>query len=62
MIRQHQFHKVELVSIVEKNNRIVELERMTNCATMILDELKLPYRKIVLSTGDMGLVLKKPMI
>ena len=59
MIRQHQFHKVELVSIVEKNNCIVELERMTNCATMILDKLKLPYRKIVLSTGDMGFSAEK---
>ena len=62
MIRQHQFHKVELVSIVENHNCIDELERMTNCAMMILDELKLPYRKIILSTGDMGLVQKKHMI
>ena len=53
MIRQHQFYKVELVSIVENSNCIDELERMTNSATMILDKLKLPYRKIILSTGDM---------
>ena len=59
MIRQHQFYKVELVSIVENNNCIEELERMTNCATMILDKLKLPYRKIVLSTGDMGFSAEK---
>ncbi len=59
MIRQHQFHKVELVSIVENHNCIDELERMTNCAMMILDELKLPYRKIILSTGDMGFSAEK---
>ena len=53
MIRQHQFYKVELVSIVENNKCIEELERMTNCATKILDDLQLPYRKIILSTGDM---------
>jgi len=59
MIRQHQFYKVELVSIVENNKCNEELERMTNCATMILDKLKLPYRKIVLSTGDMGFSAEK---
>ena len=59
MIRQHQFYKVELVSIVENNECLKELERMTNCATMILDKLKLPYRKIVLSTGDMGFSAEK---
>jgi len=59
MIRQHQFYKVELVSIVENNKCIDELERMTNCATMILDDLKLPYRKIILSTGDMGFSAEK---
>ena len=59
MIRQHQFYKVELVSIVENNKCLEELERMTNCATMILDKLKLPYRKIVLSTGDMGFSAEK---
>ena len=59
MIRQHQFYKVELVSIVENNKCIEELERMTNCATMILDKLKLPYRKVVLSTGDMGFSAEK---
>ena len=59
MIRQHQFYKVELVSIVENNKCIDELERMTNCATKILDDLQLPYRKIILSTGDMGFSAEK---
>ena len=59
MIRQHQFYKVELVSIVENNNCLDELERMTNSATMILDKLKLPYRKIILCSGDMGFSAEK---
>ena len=59
MIRQHQFYKVELVSIVDPSTCLNELERMTNCATNILDELKLPYKKIVLSTGDMGFSSEK---
>jgi seryl-tRNA synthetase len=59
MIRHHQFYKVELVSIVESNQCISELERMTNCATMILDKLKLPYRKVILCTGDMGFSAEK---
>ena len=59
MIRQHQFYKVELVSIVENDKCLEELERMTNCATKILDDLKLPYRKIILSTGDMGFSAEK---
>ena len=59
MIRQHQFYKVELVSIVENTKCLDELERMTNCATMILDKLNLPYRKIVLCTGDMGFSAEK---
>ncbi len=59
MIRQHQFYKVELVSIVEPKNCLAELERMTNSATKILDLLKLPYRKIVLSSGDMGFSAEK---
>jgi len=59
MIRQHQFYKVELVSIVEPQNCVDELERMTKCATGILDLLKLPYRKVVLSTGDMGFSAEK---
>jgi len=59
MIRQHQFYKVELVSIVENTKCLDELERMTKSATMILDKLKLPYRKIILSTGDMGFSAEK---
>ena len=59
MIRQHQFYKVELVSIVEPNNTEKELERMTNCAESILKKLNLPYRVILLSTGDMGFSAEK---
>ena len=59
MIRQHQFYKVEMVSIVEKDKCLDELERMTNCATGILDLLELPYRKIILCSGDMGFSAEK---
>ena len=59
MIRQHQFYKVELVSIVEQENCLDELERMTNCATGILDLLELPYRKLLLCSGDMGFSAEK---
>jgi len=59
MIRQHQFYKVEMVSIVEPDKCEEELERMTNCATKILDLLKLPYRKVILCTGDMGFSAEK---
>ncbi len=59
MIRQHQFYKVEMVSIVERDKCSDELERMTDCATDILDLLELPYRKIILCTGDMGFSAEK---
>ena len=59
MIRQHQFYKVEMVSIVEKENCLEELERMTNCATDILDKLELSYRKVILCSGDMGFSAEK---
>jgi seryl-tRNA synthetase len=59
MIRQHQFYKVEMVSIVEHDQCLNELERMTDCATKILDLLKLPYRKIILCSGDMGFSAEK---
>ena len=59
MIRQHQFYKVELVSIVEDGKCLDELERMTNCATGILDLLELPYRKVILCSGDMGFSAEK---
>ena len=59
MIRQHQFYKVEMVSIVEQEKCLDELERMTNCATGILDLLELPYRKMILCSGDMGFSAEK---
>ena len=59
MIRQHQFYKVEMVSIVEAEKCLPELDRMTDCATKILDLLKLPYRKIILCSGDMGFSAEK---
>ena len=59
MIRQHQFYKVELVSIVEQTKCLEELERMTNCATGILDLLELPYRKMILCSNDMGFSAEK---
>ena len=59
MIRQHQFYKVEMVSIVEQKKCLEELERMTNCATNILDLLELPYRKMILCSGDMGFSAEK---
>ena len=59
MIRQHQFYKVEMVSIVENEKCLPELDRMTDCATRILELLELPYRKIVLCTGDMGFSAEK---
>jgi seryl-tRNA synthetase len=59
MIRQHQFYKVEMVSIVEAEKCLPELNRMTDCATKILDLLELPYRKIILCSGDMGFSAEK---
>ena len=59
MITQHQFYKVELVSIVEPTKCLEELDRMTNCAQQILEKLKLPYRQVLLSTGDMGFSAEK---
>ena len=59
MIRQHQFYKVEMVSIVEQEKCFDELERMTDCATGILDLLELPYRKMILCSGDMGFSAEK---
>ena len=59
MIRQHQFYKVELVSIVEPDKNNEELERMSNCAQEILKRLKLPYRIVLLSSGDMGFSAEK---
>ena len=59
ILRQHQFYKVELVSIVEPKKCLEELKRMTSCAESILKKLKLPYRTVILSTGDMGFSAEK---
>ena len=59
MLRQHQFYKVELVSIVEPNKCNEELNRMISCAEEILKRLKLPYRQVLLCTGDMGFSAEK---
>ena len=59
MLRQHQFYKVELVSIVEPDKCEKELSRMISCAEHILKELKLPYRTVMLSSGDMGFSAQK---
>ena len=58
-IRQHQFWKVELVSIVRPEDSDVELERKTRAAEMILEALELPYRKMLLCSGDMGFSARK---
>ncbi|MGB8812743.1 MAG: serine--tRNA ligase, partial [Paracoccaceae bacterium] len=54
MLRQHQFEKVEMVSITTPETSLAEHARMTRCAETILEKLGLPYRTIVLCTGDMG--------
>ncbi len=59
MIRQHQFFKVELVSITTPEQSLEEHERMTACAEKVLQALELPYRKVVLCTGDMGFASQK---
>ena len=59
MIRQHQFSKVELVSIARPEQSEAEHERMTECAETVLKRLGLPFRTIVLSTGDMGFAARK---
>jgi seryl-tRNA synthetase len=59
MLRQHQFYKVELVSIAHPDDSDRELDRMTSCAEEILKRLGLPYRVVVLSTGDMGFAARK---
>ena len=59
MMRQHQFYKVELVSIVKPEDKNNELERLTNCAETILKKLEIPYRVILLSSGDMGFSAEK---
>jgi len=59
MIRQHQFYKVELVSVTTPEQSAEEHERMTKCAETVLQKLGLPYRVVVLSTGDMGFAAQK---
>lgn len=60
MIRQHQFNKVELVSIVANEEEgLAELERMTGCAEEVLKRLELPFRRVLLCTGDMGAGARK---
>jgi seryl-tRNA synthetase len=59
MIRQHQFSKVELVSITTPDAALDEHERMTSCAEEVLKRLGLPFRTIVLCTGDMGFASQK---
>ena len=59
MIRQHQFYKVELVSIVEPQNCNDELDRMLNCAKEVLKRLEIPFQVILLSSGDMGFSSEK---
>jgi seryl-tRNA synthetase len=59
MIRQHQFYKVELVSITTPDQSEAEHERMTGCAEAILQRLELPYRTMLLCTGDMGFSARK---
>ncbi|HEX3896703.1 MAG TPA: serine--tRNA ligase [Rudaea sp.] len=54
MIRQHQFEKVEMVTISKPADSSAEHERMTRCAEVVLEQLQLPYRRILLCTGDMG--------
>ena len=59
MLRQHQFYKVEMVSISHPDQSAEELERMTGCAEAILQRLGIPYRAMLLSSGDMGFSAQK---
>ncbi len=59
LIRQHQFHKVELVSITRPEDSEAEHERMVGCAEAVLQRLELPYRKVLLCKGDMGFSARK---
>lgn len=59
LIRMHQFHKVELVSVTTPENSDAELERMTGCAEEVLRRLELPYRVMKLCTGDMGFAAQR---
>ena len=59
MIRQHQFEKVELVSVTRPDESDGEHERMTRCAEVVLEKLGLPYRRVLLCSGDMGFSARK---
>jgi len=59
MIRQHQFRKVEMVSVVRAEESAAELERMLGCAEEVLKRLELPYRVVLLCAGDMGASARK---
>ena len=59
LMRQHQFYKVELVSVVNPLNSLKELDRMLNCAEEILKLLEIPYQVVLLCTGDMGFSAEK---
>jgi seryl-tRNA synthetase len=59
MMRQHQFYKVELVTIADPKNCLSELDRMLNCAEEILKLLEIPYQVVLLSSGDMGFSAEK---
>ena len=59
MLRQHQFYKVELVSVTDQESSLDEHERMTQCAEEVLKRLELPFRTMVLCTGDMGFGARK---
>ena len=59
MIRVHQFGKVEMVSIAHPDNSVAEHERMTECAEDILKQLNLPYRTVLLCSGDTGFSAQK---
>ncbi len=59
MLRQHQFEKVEMVTICDANQALAEHERMTECAQNVLEALEIPYRTVVLCTGDMGFGAQK---
>ncbi|WGI36619.1 serine--tRNA ligase [Mesomycoplasma lagogenitalium] len=59
LIRSHEFHKVELVKITNKEQALKEFEKTVNDASSILEKLKIPYRKLLLSSGDLGFSSRK---
>ena len=59
IMRQHQFYKVELVSIVDPEDSMKELDRMLKCAEEVLIQLNIPYQVVLLSSGDMGFSAEK---